>query len=147
MKKILLAALVIIMGASSAMAQSRVYAKDLEGTTWKMVFDLKKEADSVFERIALNAVDGLMDEIDIRFEFQKNQKLIVDVNAFGDNEEQEESTWSVNDKGQLWLGSTDSFDADDETVFMRDGDRLIAFEMEKGRLTRKDSIQLVLVAK
>ena len=147
MKKILLAALVIIMGASSAMAQSRVYAKDLEGTTWKMVFDLKKEADSVFERIALNAVDGFMDEIDIRFEFQKNQKLIVDVNAFGDNEEQEESTWSVNDKGQLWLGETDSFSADDDTVFLRDGDNLVAYEMEKGRLTRKDSIRLVLVTK
>ena len=147
MKKILLAALVIIMGASSAMAQSRVYAKDLEGTTWKMVFDLKKEADSAFERIALNAVDGFMGEIDIRFEFQKNQKLVVDVNAFGDNEEQEESTWSINDKGQLWLGETDSFSADDDTVFLRDGDNLVAYEMEKGRLTRKDSIRLVLVTK
>lgn len=147
MKKILIVALVLLLGTFSVQAQSRVSAKDLEGTTWKMVFDLKKEADSVFERIALNAVDGVMNEINIHFEFHKNQKLIVDVNAFGEDEEREESTWSINDKGQLWMGETDSFSTDDDTVFMRDGDHLVAFEMEKGRLTKKESIQLVRVTK
>ena len=112
-----------------------------------MVFDLKKEADSAFERIAMSAVDGFMDEINIQFEFQKNHVLIVDVNAFGEDEDQEKSTWSINDKGQLWLGDTDSFETDNDTVFMREGDRLVAFEMEKGRLERKESIHLVRVTK
>jgi len=147
MKKSLLIVLVMIFGVSATQAQSRVKAKDIEGTKWQMVFDLKKEADSAFERIAMSAVDGFMDEINIQFEFQKNHVLIVDVNAFGEDEDQEKSTWSINDKGQLWLGDTDSFETDNDTVFMREGDRLVAFEMEKGRLERKESIHLVRVTK
>jgi len=147
MKKSLLIVLVMIFGVSATQAQSRVKAKDIEGTKWQMVFDLKKEADSAFERIAMSAVDGFMDEINIQFEFQKNHVLIVDVNAFGEDEDQEKSTLSINDKGQLWLGDTDSFETDNDTVFMREGDRLVAFEMEKGRLERKESIHLVRVTK
>ena len=119
--------------ASTAVAQQRVHPKDLEGSTWQLVFDLEKEADNAFERIALKAVTGFMDEIDIQFDFRKDRALRVRVNAFNEENYEEYSNWAINDEGQLSLGDTDSFDAED-TVFMRDGDLLIPFEYKRGKL-------------
>jgi len=144
MKTAILSLLLVILLAPSATAQKRVHAKDMEGTTWQMVFDLKKEADNAIERIALSAVGGFMDEIDIRFDFRKDGALRVRVEAFDEEDDDEFSTWDVNDAGQLTLGESDSFSSDD-TVFMRDGDRLAAFELKRGKLVRKDSIYLVRV--
>ena len=127
--------------ASTAVAQQRVHPKDLEGSTWQLVFDLEKEADNAFERIALKAVTGFMDEIDIKFDFRKDRALRVRVNAFNEENDEEYSNWAINDEGQLSLGDTDSFDAED-TVFMRDGDLLIPFEYKRGKLERKESIYL-----
>jgi opacity protein-like surface antigen len=127
--------------ASTAVAQQRVHPKDLEGSTWQLVFDLEKEADNAFERIALKAVTGFMDEIDIQFDFRKDSALRVRVNAFNEENDEEYSNWAINDEGQLSLGDTDSFDAED-TVFMRDGDLLIPFEYKRGKLERKESIYL-----
>jgi opacity protein-like surface antigen len=127
--------------ASTAVAQQRVHPKDLEGSTWQLVFDLEKEADNAFERIALKAVTGFMDEIDIQFDFRKDRALRVRVNAFNEENDEEYSNWAINDEGQLSLGDTDSFDAED-TVFMRDGDLLIPFEYKRGKLERKESIYL-----
>ena len=127
--------------ASTAVAQQRVHPKDLEGSTWQLVFDLEKEADNAFERIAIKAVTGFMDEIDIQFDFRKDRALRVRVNAFNEENDEEYSNWAINDEGQLSLGDTDSFDAED-TVFMRDGDLLIPFEYKRGKLERKESIYL-----
>ena len=127
--------------ASTAVAQQRVHPKDLEGSTWQLVFDLEKEADNAFERIALKAVTGFMDEIDIQFDLRKDRALRVRVNAFNEENDEEYSNWAINDEGQLSLGDTDSFDAED-TVFMRDGDLLIPFEYKRGKLERKESIYL-----
>jgi len=127
--------------ASTAVAQQRVHPKDPEGSTWQLVFDLEKEADNAFERIALKAVTGFMDEIEIQFDFRKDRALRVRVNAFNEENDEEYSNWAINDEGQLSLGDTDSFDAED-TVFMRDGDLLIPFEYKRGKLERKESIYL-----
>lgn len=130
-----------------AQAQDRLRDRHLEGTTWKMVFDIdndrkKKEADNAFERIVLSAVDGFMDEIDIYFEFGRRGELTVLVNIFGDEDEEEPSHWRISDEGYLELGDTDSFQYDD-TVWMRYGDRLIPFERKRnGRLEREDAIYL-----
>ena len=127
--------------ASTAVAQQRVHPKDLEGSTWQLVFDLEKEADNAFERIALKAVTGFMDEIDIQFDFRKDRALRVRVNAFNVENDEEYSNWAINDEGQLSLGDTDSFGAE-YAVFMRDGDLLIPFEYKRGKLERKESIYL-----
>jgi FlaG/FlaF family flagellin (archaellin) len=146
MKSAILSILLVATLATSASAQKRVSAKEMEGTSWQMVFELKKEADNAIERIALSAVDGFMDEIDIRFDFRKDGALRIRVDAFDEEDEDEYSTWDINDAGQLTMGETDSFDSDD-TVFMRDGDRLVAFDRERGRLERKDSVYLIRVDK
>jgi opacity protein-like surface antigen len=141
MKKFLALLFLSAIVASTAVAQQRVHPKDLEGSTWQLVFDLEKEADNAFERIALKAVTGFMDEIDIQFDFRKDRALRVRVNAFNVENDEEYSNWAINDEGQLSLGDTDSFDAED-TVFMRDGDLLIPFEYKRGKLERKESIYL-----
>ena len=141
MKKFLALLFLSAIVASTAVAQQRVHPKDLEGSTWQLVFDLEKEADNAFERIALKAVTGFMDEIDIQFDFRKDRALRVRVNAFNVENDEEYSNWAINADGQLSLGDTDSFDAED-TVFMRDGDLLIPFEYKRGKLERKESIYL-----
>lgn len=138
----------LLMWPASSSAQDRLREKDLEGTTWKMVFDLdnereKAEADNAFERIVLSAVDGLLDEIDVYFEFDRRGRMSIWVGAFGDDEEEEErSDWRITRDGYLELGDSDSFDSDD-TVWMRDGDLLIPFERKRnGRLEREQAIYL-----
>lgn len=142
----LLTALLLV--ASSAMAQDRLRHRDLEGTTWKMVFDLdnkrtKAEADNAFERIVLSAVDGLLDEIDVYFTFDKRGRMTIQAGAFGvDEEEEERSEWFINDDGQLELGDSKSISYDD-TVWLRYGDRLVPFERQRnGRLERENAIYL-----
>jgi len=145
MKNFLALLVFAVILASSAAAQQRVHPKDLEGSTWELVFDLEKEADNAIERIALKAVGGFMDEIKIQFDFRKDGALRVRANAFGvEDDDDEYSTWSVNDAGQLSLGETDSFESDD-TMFMRDGDRLVPFEHKRGKMVQKDSVYLVRV--
>ena len=141
MKNFLALLLLTAIVTSTAVAQQRVHPKELEGTTWQLVFDLEKEADNAFKRIALKAATGFMDEIDIQFDFRKDGALRVRVDAFDEENDEEYSKWAVNDKGQLSLGDTNSFDAED-TVFMRDGDLLIPFEHKRGKLVRKESLYL-----
>lgn len=147
MKKGIILGAIALLLVVSVQAQDRVREKDLEGTTWKMVFDLdneqeREEADNAFERIILSAVDGLLDEIDIYFEFDRRGRMSIWVGAFGDSEEEELSDWRVTRDGYLELGDTDSFDTDD-TVWKRDGDRLIPYERtRRGRLEREHAVYL-----
>ncbi|MDA1027796.1 MAG: hypothetical protein O3B41_01905 [Bacteroidetes bacterium] len=145
MKSAILSLLLLATLASTATAQKKINPKDLEGTTWEMVFDLKKEANNAIERIALSAVGGFMEEIDIRFDFRKDGALRVRVDAFGEKDDEVDySTWEVNSKGQLRMGKTETFGSED-TLFMRDGDRLMAYERNNGKLERKHSFYLVRV--
>jgi hypothetical protein len=143
---LLLTALLLV--ASSALAQDRIRTRDLEGTTWKLVFDLdneraKAEADNAFERIVLSAVDGLLDEISVHLTFEKRGQLTVMAGAFGEEEEEEErSDWYINEDGQLELGDSKSISYDD-TVWLRYGDRLVPFERnDRGRLERENAVYL-----
>jgi len=146
--------------ATTLQAQDRVREDDLVGTTWKMVFELEEEADNVFERIVLNAVDGIMDEIDIYFEFYEDNEMTVSARAFGeDDDDEDESEWYINGRGQLIIeGSDHRHDRndrsdrkirnnrdDDDTVWMREGKRLIPYELERGRLVRQDEFHLIRV--
>ena len=90
MKSLSAIALAILLIVPASNAQDRVRERDLEGTVWKMEFNLKEEGDGAFERIILNAVDGLMDEIDIQLEFGKRGHLSVWVDAFSRDEDEEE---------------------------------------------------------
>ncbi len=148
MKKFFVFLFLSIVATGVLLAQSRLREGDLEGTTWKMVFDLdheaKDDADTAFERIILSAVDGLMDEIHVYFEFLEDNCMIVWVDAFGVEEEEEDSDWYVNGRGQLIMGDSDSYSSDD-TIWMKDGNRISAYKKKRGRLKKSDEIYLKLV--
>ncbi|MEZ4703150.1 MAG: hypothetical protein R2834_22675 [Rhodothermales bacterium] len=143
--RMLLLVLAATLLAGPAWAQSSVRPSDLDGT-WRLVFDLKGEGESAGERMLLNAVDGFLAEIDIRFEFRKDGELKVVTTAFDEDEPDiDYSTWAINDDGQLQLGDTGMLDSED-TVWLREGRRLVAFAyQDQGRLERKDGIYLTRV--
>lgn len=141
MKSLAAFALALLFLVPLSNAQDRVRERDLEGTVWKMEFNLREEGEGALERIILNAVDGIMDEIDIQLEFGKRGNLVVWVNAFDKDDEDETGEWYINRDGQLVLGDTDSFSSD-HNVWMFDGDRLVPFEEKRGRLERSDAVSL-----
>ena len=130
MRTFIFTLLLIGLGVSSVQAQSRVRSKDLSGT-WKLVFDIDKDADSATERVILNAVDGFLDELDISFEFLPDNELKVVANAFGE-EEIEYSEWHITGAGELSLGESEYVD-DEDSVWMFVGKRLVSYEYKDGR--------------
>lgn len=126
-----LAALVAVV--LPAQAQTKISADDLPGQ-WKLVVTLEEEldeAENAIERMALKAVGGLLDEIDIRLLFEEDGTARVGVEAFGSEAEVEEDddlSWEITRHGGLVLGESDRFDSGSDTIFFREGDLLVAFE-------------------
>ncbi len=138
MKKTLLTfCLLLFFSASFASAQVRVHPKDLQGT-WKMEIEIdSEEEDSALGRIITNAVDGVLNEIDIYMEFNKNNELKTTVDAFGEKEV-EYSEWHINDKGELILGDTEHIQSGD-SIWMFDGKHLSSYEYDRRGKLVKDS--------
>lgn len=142
MKKTLLTfCLLLFFSASVVSAQVRVHPKDLQGT-WKMEInidseDLDDDEDSALGRIITNAVDGVLDEIDIYMEFNKNNELKTTVHAFGEKDV-EYSEWHINDKGELILSDTEHVQSGD-SIWMFDGKQLASYEYDRRGKLVKDS--------
>ncbi|MDX1741280.1 MAG: hypothetical protein R3178_08310, partial [Rhodothermales bacterium] len=85
-------------------------------------------AESAGEQIVLGAVEGLLDWIDIRFEFLPDNQLKVMVDVFGE-EEVEYAEWHVNDRRELVLSDSGHFQAEN-TVWLFEGGRLVAYEYD-----------------
>jgi hypothetical protein len=118
-----------------AQAQKKVSPDDLEGE-WKLIFSLEEQAEdaeTAFERLALKAVGGLMDEIDIRLRFESEGVFYTSVGVFGEAEEDtdDEAEWSITRHGGLVLGDSDHFSSDDDTVFYFVEGSLVGFELNK----------------
>ncbi len=134
----LLAVCLALFSVGTVHGQERVEAGELEGV-WRLVFNIDEGGETAMERVILNAVDGLLDEVNVRFEFKPGGTMLVYAEAFGDADE-EKSRWSINPEGELLLGDNEHVDIDD-TVWLRDGSRLVAYEYgEDGRGERKDGI-------
>lgn len=134
---LLLVLLFLFAGATVAEAQTRVHYKDLSGT-WKLEINIDEEdldtENSAWDRIVSNTVDGVLDEIDIYFEFKRENELRVVVDVFGEKEV-EYSEWHIND-GALYFGDGEHFDMDD-SIWMFDGRNLAAYnEDQRGRLVK-----------
>ena len=141
MKRLLLTfCLIAFCSVSMVNAQSRVKSKDLRGV-WKLVIPFDEEGDTPGERVILNAVEGLIDEIDIYFEFKKDNRVKVTTNAFGD-EDVEYSEWHINKDGSLSIGGTDDFESGD-SVWMFDGRRLASYEYNRrGKLVKDGDVHM-----
>ncbi|MFY0652673.1 MAG: hypothetical protein JXQ96_11595 [Cyclobacteriaceae bacterium] len=147
MKKIILIIPMLLFIVLSVNAQTKkVKEKDLKGE-WKLVIDIDKdditdeldEEDNVFARLIVKSVagivDGVLDEIDIRFEFQSNQRLKITVNAFGE-EDVEYSNWKINKRGELIIEDSDSFDSDDD-YWLFQGDVLVAYDEDDDKPSKE----------
>ena len=113
--------------AVAGFAQERVTEREVLGT-WKLNVDIreavKEEAEemSFFEGMMARAFSGMaadiMDEIDITFDFRKNNVLYLTVHTDFDEDETEteELYWEIK-KGQLYIEDIDN----DEVQFENDG--------------------------
>ena len=135
--------LVALVGVN-VQAQKKVKERDLKGH-WQMVFDFDEDfiEDELDEedipwlgKIVAQGVSGivlsLLDEVDVRFEFQKNNRLKIMVDAFGE-ESEEYANWSIDSKGALILDEDDR----DDDIWLFDHGKLYAYERHHGQLERQ----------
>lgn len=136
MKGMALVALVLIVGNVEVQAQTKVNADDLDGV-WRLVVDLEEQGENAFERIVLNSVEGILDEIKVSFHFRRDHTLRITTYAFGEKDV-EYSEWQINDEGELLIGDTDKLQQHDATVWRFDQGRLYAYDadndFERGEL-------------
>ena len=133
----------------------KVKERDVIGT-WKLIIDIEKEmeeeaeeADTMLEEVFINAisgfVDGILDDIEIYFDFREDNELKITVNAY-DETETEYGRWFINRRGYLEIEDIDddddrfNIDADDDEWKLIDG-LLVSDEHEDDRnvyMTRVD---------
>ena len=138
MTKYFMIAAFLIAGLASN-AQEKVDEDRLIGN-WKLVIDIEEELereadeeDNPFARMMIRGVSGLvegiMDNIDIYFDFQRDGEVKILVEAFDENEI-DYAKWYINRNGELIIEDLDndkiSFDNDD--VWMMDGKYLVSIE-------------------
>lgn len=144
MKSIALSFLMVFVVGINAQAQKKVKERDLKGH-WQMVFDFDKEfiEEELDEeevhwlgKIIASGVSGIvldiLDEVDIRFEFQANNRLKIMVNVF-DEEEVEYASWYIDHNGGLILDDDDH----DDDIWLFDHGKLYSYEKHNGRLERQ----------
>lgn len=110
--------LALLAAAPTAHAQQRVQERDLLGT-WQLILDLDAdEAETATERIILKSIGGLLDEVDVRFEFRPDGELHVRTVAFGETDT-DTSDWTITEDGALLIGDTGDLDIEtDGDVWM-----------------------------
>lgn len=136
-------ALCLALGAQA----QRVQKEDIIGT-WKLIIDIEEEmedeaeeADTMLEEIFIKAVSGfvggIMEDIEIYFEFQRDNDVKITVNAY-DETETETGSWYINKRGYLVIEDIDedndnfNMSTDDDEWKLIDG-ILVSDEHEKNR--------------
>lgn len=129
--------------------------KDVIGT-WKLVIDIEEEmdkeaedADTMLEEVFIKAISGfvggILEDIDMYFEFREDGELKITVNAY-DETETEYGKWFINRRGYLEIEDIDddgdhfNIEADDDEWKLIDG-ILVSDEHEDDRsvyMTRVD---------
>lgn len=136
--KYFLIAALMVMGVATQ-AQQKVNEDDLVGN-WKLVIDIEEELereadeeDNPFARMMIRGVSGLvegiLDNIDIYFDFQRDGEVKILVEAF-DEHEVDYAKWYINRNGELIIEDLDNdkIQFDDDDVWMMDGKFLVSIE-------------------
>ena len=135
-------------------AQNKVKERDVIGS-WKLKIDVEEaleeaeeemdEEDNWLGEVVLRGVSGLvegvLDNIDIYFEFIPGGELEIIVEAFGEFE-REYTEWEIID-GRLYIYDSEHLQTDDDDYWMLDGDVLIS--LEEGRYEDKINENIYLV--
>ena len=134
LRSLTILSLILLLGFSTQ--AQKVEEDDVLGT-WKMVIEIEDEldkeadeADTILEEILIKSVSGfvagVMNNIEIYFEFEEKGKVVVTVNAY-DEIEEDEGTWYINMRGYLVVEDIDddddnfSISADDDEWKLIDG--------------------------
>ena len=118
MKKIAFLFLAALLSSSLMNAQSKVKDRDVLGE-WKLHVDLQKEIQdkdsdlNFLEKVLVGAVFGIvttaMNHVDIRFDFKRNNEVILKIhNKDDDKTETEILKWFINKQGQLEIDDLDN---------------------------------------
>ena len=138
--------LILAFGIALFTQAQKVKEKDVIGT-WKLIIDVEQEmeeeaeeADNMLEEIFIKAVsgfvDGILDGIDIYFDFREDNEVKITVHAYNEKET-EYGRWFINKRGYLEIEDIDdgdniTIDADDDEWKLIDG-ILVSDEHEDDR--------------
>lgn len=125
---------------SSFLSQAQLKEKDILGT-WEMKFNMQEEARKEMEEEnilskalaegILGFVDAVLDEVTIRMDFQKNNRVEIRAYSdFDDEDEVEVTRWFIDEKGRL---NFEDIKNEDVKVDFSDG-----WVMEDGKLYPMD---------
>ena len=125
---------------SSFLSQAQLKEKDILGT-WEMKFNIQEEARKEMEEEnilskalaegILGFVDAVLDEVTIRMDFQKNNRVEIRAYSdFDDEDEVEVTRWFIDEKGRL---NFEDIKNEDVKVDFSDG-----WVMEDGKLYPMD---------
>ena len=146
--------LLTLLMSVSALAQSKVKERDLDGV-WMLKIEIDEDnwkreiedEDNALARAVIRGVsglvDGILDEIDIRFEFKKNNEVRVSTQVFGE-EEVEYTDWNINARGELEIGDTDHWERNDDTIWLMEDGILVAYDKDGG-YKKTDDARVYLV--
>ena len=138
--KFLLVVLVLMIPFLSS--AQKLKERDLVGTTWKLHIEIEdvlaeaeeemEEEDNILGEVILRGVSGLVegiiDNIDIYFEFRDDHELKIYIEAFG-TDDIEYTEWSINRHGELLIEDNDHIQTDGDSYWF----------LEEGLLVHEDS--------
>ncbi|TRZ47455.1 hypothetical protein D3A96_01735 [Robertkochia marina] len=133
----------MLLTLTATMAQQRVKERDVLGT-WELKVDIqqaiKEETKNMnlFEGMMARAFSGMaeevMEEIDITFDFRKNNVLYLTVHTdLGEDEtDVEELYWEINKHGQLIIEDidNDNVQVNNDGYWMKSEGRLVAIDKD-----------------
>ncbi|MEM9325241.1 MAG: hypothetical protein AAGA85_06285 [Bacteroidota bacterium] len=132
----------LLLAAATAEAQ-KLREKDLVGTSWKLNIDIEQaleeaereveEEDNLLATLVLRGVsgvvEGIIENIDVYFDFEDDNEVRVYVDAFG-TEEVEYTYWEVNKRGELVIEDNEHFDSDGPSYWVMDQGVLVLDESQ-----------------
>lgn len=142
MKKLCLLFIVSLLFVGQSFSQDRVSEKKLIGN-WKMIIDIEEEMDEakkemdeednilgeLFMSSISGLVEGIIENIDINFEFKRGGEVILIVEALQEESEEEYLSWEINRRGELQIiGETDNVNLDEDDYWLMEGNKLLLFE-------------------
>lgn len=143
-RKLFVSAVAVLFLCSAALVPGKTKEKDILGK-WKLHLDIsekiKEETEDeeglgkAFARGIGSLVDELVSEVEITFEFKKNNVLIVTQNNDWDDEDEneiEEYTWKIDRKGRIQTNSIKNkgLKVDDHEGWMLKGGKLIPMDKD-----------------
>ncbi len=128
----------------SLLQAQRISEKDLVGTTWKLEIDIDQaleeaereleEEDNFLGEIILSGVSGLVegivDNIEIYFEFREDNELKVYTEAFG-NDDVDYTYWKITKRGELLIEDSEHFSTDGGSYWVYDDGIFIQDELDE----------------